>query len=281
MKTILVPTDFSKFSITSVYYAIGFAKEINAKIIILNVINGVLATSSLNTWKKLDDKMVIDAQDSANQLLNEINNRYGIIDISYHYIFGFPIKDAVEEFALQNKIDFIVMGSKGLTGLSQAFFGTNAAAIINNSSIPVFVIPGEANYKRIKKIVYASDMDNLLHEMKAITKFATFVDASIHILHVVDTEEALSKEKTKLRDGLIEELIQITNYSDIHLHLKRNSDIAEGVEKFVEDTRPDLLVMFTHRLDFYEKLFGRSITRQVAFHNDTPLLTFNRTNQPE
>lgn len=279
MKTILVPTDFSKLSITSIYYAIGLAKEINAKIIVLNVINGVLSTSSLNTWKNLDEQMIQDAQTEATRLLEEISNKHGIIDISYSYVLGFPVKDAVEEFATQHKVDFIVMGSKGVTGLSKAFLGTNAAAVINNSSIPVFIIPGEVNYKRIKNIVYASDMDNLLHEMKAITKFAALVDASVHVLHVVDTEEGLSKEKTKLRDGLIEELIRMTNYSDIHLHLKRNSDIAEGVEKFVVETRPDLLIMFTHRLDFYEKLFGKSITRQVVFHNDTPLLAFNKTNQ--
>jgi nucleotide-binding universal stress UspA family protein len=114
MKTILVPTDFSKLSITSVYYAIGLAKEINAKIIILNVINGVLSGSSLNTWKKIDEEMINDAHDQATRLLEEITNKHGIINISYSHVLGFPVKDAVEEFATQHHIDFIVMGSKYL-----------------------------------------------------------------------------------------------------------------------------------------------------------------------
>jgi hypothetical protein len=38
-----------------------------------------------------------------------------------------------------------------------------------------------------------------------------------------------------------------------------------------------MLAMFTHKLDFYEKLFGRSVTRQLAFHSSVPLLTFNKT----
>jgi hypothetical protein len=36
--------------------------------------------------------------------------------------------------------------------------------------------------------------------------------------------------------------------------------------------------LFTHKLDFYEKLFGKSVTRQLAFHSTVPILTFNKTN---
>ena len=62
MKTILVPTDFSKLSKVGVTYAISLAKEMDARVILLSVINASASSNTLMNWKKFEKEMVKTAQ---------------------------------------------------------------------------------------------------------------------------------------------------------------------------------------------------------------------------
>ncbi len=281
MKTILVLTDFSKLSKVAVSYAIGIAKKMEAKIILLSVINASSSSNTLMNWKKLEEAMIKGAKRDADLLMEEIKKEQGKIEITYRSILGFPIQDVIDQFALKNKVDYIVMGTKGATGLKKVSMGSNATAVINNSSIPVLVVPGATTFKTIKRIVYATDFKNLGSEIKTIALFAQFFNASIHVLHVVkdSTKSDIEKlERNMAQMAKEEQLISTAKYSKIHFHVVKSQDTAKALDKFVVDNAADLLAMFTHRLDFYEKLFGKSITRQLAFHSKVPMLTFNKTN---
>jgi len=281
MKKVVVLTDFSKLSKVAISYAIGFSKTIDAKIILVSVINAESSAKSLSNWKKIEGQMIKAAKADADLLLNELRKEAGTTEISYEPIFGFPLADTIEKFVLKNKIDFIVMGTKGASGLRKALIGSNAAAVIDKSSIPVLVIPGKAQFNGIKKIVYASDIRNLPKEMKAVAKFAKYFDASIDVLHVVQGQSNTEMEELKRNLARIskeEQLIQTAKYPKIHFHVLNSKSIPAAVDKFVNDQNTDLLAMFTHRLDFYEKLFDKSITRQLAFYSKVPMLTFNKSN---
>ena len=282
MKTILVPTDFSKLSKVGVTYAISLAKEMDASVILLSVINASASSNTLMNWKKFEKEMVKIAQQEADKLLDEIKSQGDTVDISYRSLLGFPIADMIDQFAVKNKVDLIVMGSKGATGLKKVFLGSNATAVIDTSHVPLIVVPGEADFKQMKKLVYATDMQNLQKEIGIVARFASLFDAHIHVLHVIQGEsskksgEKLERERFQISNEAA--LISKSQYPKIHLHVLENKNVANAVDKFVQDQKADLLAMFTHRLDFYEKFFGKSVTRQFAFHGKVPLLTFNKTN---
>lgn len=284
MKTILVLTDFSKLSKIALVYAIGIAKKMNGKIILLSVINASSSSNTLMNWKKIEEKMVKAAQEDADQFILEVKAIESKVDISYQSILGFPIEDTIDEFAVKNKVDFIVMGTKGATGLKKALIGSNTVAVMDSSSVPVIVVPAETPFKSIKKIVYATDIQNLQSEIKIIARFAQAFDAPIHVLNVVkdySKKDSGKLERNMTQMAMEEKLIRTTKYSKIHFHVVQSEDTASAVDKFVKDQKADLLAMFTHRLDFYEKLFGKSITRQLAFHSKVPMLTFNKTNMKQ
>ena len=69
----------------------------------------------------------------------------------------------------------------------------------------------------------------------------------------------------------------LAGYQKIPHHVLRNDNVAEALNTYITDEQADMLAMFTHKLDFYEKLFGKSVTRQLAFHAQVPLITFNKT----
>jgi nucleotide-binding universal stress UspA family protein len=272
--TILVPTDFSKLSKVAVLYAARIAKKLKANVILLAVISMNTSAASSIKWRKLEDEMIKMAEQDADELLEEVRSEVkGKLEIEYRYISGHPVEKMIEKFAVDNEVDLIVMGSKGATGLKKVVLGTNAAAVIDNSSRPVIVVPGETEFMEIKKIVYASDMTNISEEIETLVMFARIFDASIQILHVIPSH---SKRKVSIQKTLAD-LVKQTNYSRISLEVSSNDHIVDAVDLFVADKKADMLAMFTHKLDFYEKLFGKSVTRQLAFHVSVPLLTFNKT----
>jgi len=54
------------------------------------------------------------------------------------------------------------------------------------------------------------------------------------------------------------------------------AEITDGIDEFIADVKSDLLTMFTHDLTFLEKLFGKSVTREMSFHTGIPLLTIKK-----
>ncbi len=274
MNKILVPTDFSEPSKVAVLYAARMAKKLDAEITLLAVVNVNPASQTVMKMQRLEEVMVEGAQDDANQLMEEIKDKIeGGVVITFQWITGFPVHEKIERFVLENEMDMIVMGTQGATGLKKVLIGSNAAAVIDNSSVPVIAVPNDAHFEAINKIVYATDLVNVNEEIKTIGMFASLFDASIYVLHVqasdatkkVDIEEATADLKKQAK------------YENITFTITQNNHVAEAVEAFAIQEKADLLVMFTHKLDFYEKLFGRGLTRELAFHGHVPLLTFNKT----
>jgi nucleotide-binding universal stress UspA family protein len=270
---ILIPTDFSKLSRMAVSYAVKMAKKIDAEIVLLNVIfmNAPPRARIAVKVKAIEDAMVDNAKQDSIQLIKELKaENKGKLKISFEIIRGFPVEDVVESYASHNNIDLIIMGTKGATGLTKILMGSNATAVINNSDIPVISVPEFAQFKRLKHIVYATDILNLNKELKMIAPLAKLFDATIHILHIVSSES-----KKKISPETIIDKLKII-YPKITFHVTINDHILEGIDKYTADIKADLLTMFTHDLSFFEKLFGKSVTRQMAFHTWIPLLTIKK-----
>jgi len=187
-------------------------------------------------------------------------------------VSGSPVEDVVTDYAQHNDIDLIVMGTKGATGLKKVVFGSHAAAVINKSDIPVIVVPEFARFTNLKDVVYATDIANLKDELKTVVSIAKDFNATVHILHIVSAvgEEKLDKKQT------VANLTKAMDYKKITFAVSLHDDAAEGIDQYVLEHKPDMLVMFTHELTFFEKIFGQSVTREMAFLSHVPLLTYKK-----
>jgi nucleotide-binding universal stress UspA family protein len=270
---ILIPTDFSKLSKVAVHYAVKMAKKLDSEIILLNVVF-VSATPRVMVAvkvKAIEDIMVDNAKQDSIQLIEELKaENSGKLNISYEIIKGHPVEDVVVSYAIHKNIDLIIMGTKGATGLTKVLVGSNATAVINNSDIPVITIPEFARFNNLKHLVYATDFLNLNKELKMILPLAQLFDATIHVLHIVSSES-----RKNINAKTVVDKLQI-KYPKITFQVSINDDILEGIDEYLADTKADMLAMFTHEVTFFEKLFGKSLTRQMAFHTWMPLLTIKK-----
>jgi len=128
-------------------------------------------------------------------------------------------------------------------------------------------------YRPVRQLVYATDLRNLHEEVKTVAMFASLFDAHVKVLHVVPEN---SNKQLNIEEYTAE-LIKQTRYKKLSFHVFANNQVSAEVDRFVTSEKTDMLAMFTHKLGFYEKMFGKSVTRQLAFHAHVPLLTFNKT----
>tara|TARA_R110002051_G_scaffold309037_2_gene381405 strand:+ start:2502 stop:3329 length:828 start_codon:yes stop_codon:yes gene_type:complete len=270
---ILIPTDFSQLSKIAIQYVIGLSKDIELDMVVLHVVNTTKPTMARLSSKKLIESIKKSTEWEMEELIKTIKTESGHdLKIDAQIINDSSIEKGVETYALQHDIDIICIGTKGATGLKKIIFGSNAAGIISNSSVPVLTIPEFASYSGINNIIYSSDLENLEEELKVLIPFAKKMDTWVHVLHINklhgDPERNLQSRENRI--------ISLLSYEKIKTKELENDSIINGINQYVKDVEADMVAMFTHKASLIDKLLKKSVTKEAAFQTRTPLLTFQK-----
>lgn len=273
---ILVLTDFSKLADVAMKYAARMSHTIEAEYTIVNVVRVDGIPKSNMRLKSIEREMLEAAQIEGDQQKNELlkEARVGSI-VHFKPIKGHTVAEAVELYVKKNPTDLLVMGSQGASSLKKLRLGGTAVAVIETCPVPVLTVPKWAGFKNFGTVVYASDLKNIQKELDTIVPFAKLFNTTIHMVHVVNS---IDKKVDALKSE-VEKLIQKTNYSKISFKILIDDNIPEAIDGFIKSTKADLLTTFTHELTLYEKLFGLSVTRTLAYQGNIPLLAFKRRTQ--
>ena len=138
---ILVPFDLSNQSIRAFKVALDVAKKYNAKITILTCLEG-------DAWhhKFYDsraDNELIKKQKKVTLThiakLETLANKAGVVIKSQILKTTSTVRDIVM-FAKSRKVDLIIMGSHGRTGMDKLLLGSIANGVTQKSSCPVLVV---------------------------------------------------------------------------------------------------------------------------------------------
>jgi len=136
----------------------------------------------------------------------------------------------------------------------------------------VMAIPEFAKYKNLEHIVYASDLKNVQKELDIIVEFAQIFGSTVHMIHVAPV---MDKKLEAAKDN-INEIIANMGYEKLDFKLILDEDVTSAIAGYITKTKADLLTTFTHKLSLEEKLFGKSVTRKLAYQGTIPLLAVKR-----
>jgi len=141
VKNILLPTDFSKTSLTAAEYAVELAHEYNAKLHVLNVLEKtppILAIRSLDlSREKIIESIDADAQAQIDDCIKRIKKIKNVEIISV-IRKGIDYEEIIK-YSKEKKIDMIVIATHGRTGILHTLLGSVAEKVIRYSKIPVLV----------------------------------------------------------------------------------------------------------------------------------------------
>lgn len=272
---ILVPTDFSKPASVAIRYAAEFAQHTGAELVLFHAlsIEGPPHAMAAMKTNQILEAMEDGAKNDLIVKMHELRKMEGPpVNVSYKLVTGHPVQDMIGHYLQHHPVDLIVMGTKGASGMKKVLMGSNSAAVIGKIDVPVITVPEHARFKPVQHLVYASDLNDIGGEMETLIRFCRGFDASIHILHIHSTAAPVGLD----REALKNELRTKYDYTKLTLDFRESENVEEAIEDFIADTHADMLAMFTHQPTFLERLFGKSVTRELAFHSMIPLLSFKK-----
>ena len=140
---ILVPTDGSKSAQKAAVYAVDLAKNLNASVIVLSIIDTRAFVSIAETSVPVTE-LESYLQEAAKGYAKEIKKLCDENGIQSEAVItkGYPVEEIVKE-AWSSKADLIVMGSHGRSALTATVLGSVAYGVIHKDiKIPVMVVKG-------------------------------------------------------------------------------------------------------------------------------------------
>jgi nucleotide-binding universal stress UspA family protein len=139
---VLVPIDGSKHSTEGLRVASHFAKTNKAKIFILNVIPSV-ADVDLELTASERDRLLQSLKRRGEDLLAKAKDQiktHGVTDINTVLATADSPAQEIVSFAEKEKIDLIVIGSKGKSATARFLLGSVASKVVKYSHCCVYVV---------------------------------------------------------------------------------------------------------------------------------------------
>lgn len=276
MKRILFPTDFSDASNKAFIYALKLADAFKAEVITLHAYElPQLHYGGLpNTLKDVYDSIELESFENYKDqipLLREIaeKNNLGHIKINNILKHGDLIW-AIKEVVKNEKIDYVVMGTKGATGLKETFLGSNAGSVITEVSNYVISVPEESEYNGINNIVFTTQFNEEDKKaLKKVLELAKLFNAKVHCLYV-------KTKKTNVNDVVIQDWKFLFKDEPVEFHIMEDENVQQTILNFTNAYEIDLLAMLNYKRGFFEELFRQSLTQKLSYHLQVPLLAIHK-----
>ena len=141
LKTILFPTDFSQGARAAMDHAISLAKDYDARLLLLYVIQDIsIAEWYIPSTLSVTD-LVEDMQKSAWKEMEKWGSeaQASVRDIEKLVVRGVPFVEIIKT-ARDRGVDLIVIGTHGRTGIDHMLFGSTAEKVVRKAPCAVLVV---------------------------------------------------------------------------------------------------------------------------------------------
>ncbi len=141
LKKVLVPTDFSESARHALTYGISFAREYEAELQVLHVVENLTVgyASDLFPVPMAEVFQEISGYAKAELAKLAAEARARKVDVIEHVVQGKPSAEIIR-FAKENEVDMIVLGTHGKGMLDQALFGSTTERVVRRAPCPVLTV---------------------------------------------------------------------------------------------------------------------------------------------
>jgi nucleotide-binding universal stress UspA family protein len=145
IRRILHATDYSKASERALQEAVDFAKQNEAELLVVHVIQPAVPyvagedIGAAELYVKLEESTKQEAQRSMNKLVQRLERLK--VKAKTLLLRGIPA-DQIVKAAKNRRADMIVIGTHGRTGLTKLFMGSVASRVISMAQSPVLTVRG-------------------------------------------------------------------------------------------------------------------------------------------
>lgn len=267
MKKVLLTTDFSENARSAVEYGLQLFGSEGVTYTLLNTFkepgSSTAAMVSIVEFLHKESKVLLDqyAKD-----LKETYPDYTIEPMSMHGSL-YPV---VNTLAKRGDADVVVVGTRGASQVHNFFLGSNTMDLMRNSEIPAVIVPNNHAYQAVKNIALALDFKPLeqINILDPIISIAHNKQATINAFHIQENGNDFMTEESPEVKRLFEECGQIAHsFENI-----KNENVAAGIGSYMDASNSDMLAIVARKHNFMERLFKKSITKEVSLMASFPMI---------
>jgi len=279
MKKILIPTDFSKTAEAAIDYGLHLLNDEPAELHILHayrvpIIDPMTPLIMIEDFTTQQHRL---AEEHFKEYAKEFVKRHPVakgkdIKIITHLDVGMGVEVIT---AAENEIqpDLIVMGTNGSTA-HRFRIGSIAARTARKVKTPIIMVPVNAKYTPPKKIVFATnykeaEAEVLLELLKQYNPEKTKIYC-VHVSKELDITEEL--RLVEFREQFKSEIVN----GLIHLDVETADYIEQGINKYIEKKQADMVVLLHTNKNLMQKIFTSSITSEVVFNANVPVMVYQQ-----
>lgn len=202
LKSILFATDFSECSMNALPFATSLAKKFGAKVFAGHIVTPTpLAVGAPEAAPYLYQAEIESAERALQDLVQ--SPALAGLECESRMPSG-TLADELESLITQDKIDLVVAGTHGRTGVRRLLLGSSVEEICRVSKVPVLTVgPDVVQGKPMdfKQIVLTTDLsEESTFAMPYVELLAQAYGSSVAVLHVMPSEPATNPDARALAE---------------------------------------------------------------------------------
>ncbi|SHE84813.1 Nucleotide-binding universal stress protein, UspA family [Bacteroides faecichinchillae] len=283
---ILIPVDFSDYSIKACEFGFKLANVEDSEVILLHVYFTPIYASSLPYGDVFNYQ--IGDEESVKIIIQKVHSDLEILsdkikkkiasgefpNIKYTCILreGIP-EEEILRYVKEQHPKVIIMGTRGKNQKDIDLIGSVTAEVIERSRTAVLAIPENTPFKQFndaKRIAFLTNFDQ-----RDLIAFETFFNAwkafhfSVSFIHLAESKDTWNEIKLA---GIKEYFHKQYPGLEIHYDVVMNDNLLKGLDQYIKDHQIDIITMTSYKRNIFARLFNPGIARKMLFHSDTPLL---------
>jgi nucleotide-binding universal stress UspA family protein len=286
-RTILIPVDFSEYSMKACEIGFSFAKEMKAEVVLLHVyfspiyIPGIPYTGetfSLPSDNHEQERSLIETvHNDLNKLADAIKQKMAegeLPEVKYVCKLreGIP-EEEILRYAKSHNPLMIVMGTRGANQKDIELIGSVTAEVIERSKTFVYAIPEQSTLKSfhdIHKVAFVTNFDqrDLIAFDKLIKEFQPY-DLDFRFLHLTNDRNAWNEIKLA---GIKEYFKKLYPQLKVEYDIIEEDQLLTHLDDYLKQERVDMLCLTNYKRNVFARLFNPGIARRMIFHANTPVL---------
>lgn len=274
MKKILVPTDFSEYSLKAAKVAAQIAKKTDARLFFLHIVSIPTYESGVLPYQSGDNipeglfilKMV-------KKKFAELFEQDFLDGVNVAEVLQFDgVYESVTKIAEKEKIDLIVMGTHGSSGfMSDYFIGSNTDKIVRRSTVPVLTVKNEIKDFKINELVFASDFNEKVESaFEKLSGLIELYNPKVHLLRIVTRDDFYYSGPMEERMENFAEKFNLKNYEARVFNAEK---VQEGINTFSKKVNADVIAIATHGKKGLARLLNGAMSEDINKSADIPVIT--------
>ncbi|EIM76816.1 universal stress protein [Nitritalea halalkaliphila LW7] len=272
MIKLVVPVDFSTFSMQAISFATPLAKKLDAKLLLLHVKSvpmhwDKLDASQRSHYAEVEAELSL-AADKLEGLRKTVAEAGVQVETQLKTNSG---KDKIYAFIDAEQVDLVVMGSHGNYGFKEHVLGTNTYSVLRRLQVPVLVVKEDTAESNLERICIASDLREASGPaFSRLEKILEALQVKMELLFVNTPNHFM---ETRDIEALAADFMKRFGQYNHTLHVIDAFKEERGIEYFVEKEGCDAVAVITSGKSDLRQYFSPSITENLIAQVSFPVLS--------